>query len=100
MPGPVFYSDQYQRSVLLGFFDGRQLLEVLLRRGHARLQLGVGILPQLDEGAVVLGGFVVLPLGLVQLAEPFVRWREKAGVPILLPICVSVAPAPTAYAMR
>jgi len=36
---------------------------------HARLQLGVGILPEVHEAAVAVGGLGAVALGLVQLAR-------------------------------
>ena len=39
------------------------------RRLHLRLQLGIGVLPKIDEVAVVAAGFVAVAEGLVELAE-------------------------------
>src|SRR5574341_551905 len=50
----------------------------LLHVPHLRLELGVGILPQLDELPVVLHRLVATPLLLVQLAQPAVEpWQLR-----------------------
>src|SRR5712692_2522495 len=61
-------------SGLLG--QPRQSAADLLYPG---LQLGVGVLPELDEFPVVLGGLLPVALGLVQLAQPLEARGEGQG---------------------
>lgn len=52
---------------------------MIARRRHSWLKLGVGILPEVDKGAVVLDGLRGEALCLVELAEPFVE-ASKGGI--------------------
>src|SRR6185503_3509352 len=50
--------------------------EAPLHLGYLRLQLWIGILPQIDELRVVRRRVLRVALGLVQLAQSLVRRRE------------------------
>src|SRR5262245_30347224 len=54
--------------------------EPLANLGHLWLQLGIGVLPQLDELGVVAGRLLPLTLGFVELTEPFEHRRAVASV--------------------
>src|SRR6266513_987367 len=56
------------------------LLERSARAGDDRLQLRVGVLPEVHEAAVVVAGLGVLTARPVQRAEPLQRRRERASV--------------------
>jgi hypothetical protein len=57
---------------------------------HLRLQLGIGILPEVDELGVVVDGLVAVAEGLVELAEAV----EDKGVPVIREPKVDRALAP------
>jgi hypothetical protein len=51
-----------------------------LRVGHSRLQLGVRVLPKLDEFREVRDRLLAVTLCVVQLAQSLVRSRESLDV--------------------
>src|SRR5262249_50235969 len=58
----------------------RQSRESLPGVRHSWLQLCVRVLPELDEGAIMLNGLLSIPHRLVQLSETFVDRRQSHRV--------------------
>src|SRR5437763_766421 len=58
----------------------RQRRDALLRVRDLRLQFGIGVLPQVDERAIVRERLVALAIRFVQLAQPLVDCRKERTV--------------------
>src|SRR6266581_2641694 len=56
----------------LALFRVAQPCEPLLDLGDFRLQLGIGVLPEVEELCIVRRGVLLVPFRVVQLAEPLV----------------------------